>query len=213
MLAAFSVSAQSTAPFNPDANNDSYVGATDMLSTLAVYGQQVGIDSSLTCDYDGTPLEDLFSGLLDGTIVLDSLFIQYHLIDSAEVFIPGCPEPFLEIFELERALMLYPETFEPFNVVRVHNSLFGYSHYLDLSYRQSDGRYQVRYINDELGPFQSDDIFGGGSCCSGHSNANGYLPFPSDWSLSENGIELEWQGTSLGYATYLDILPYWHYAE
>ena len=54
VLCALSGMAQSTMPWNPDANDDNYVGASDMLSTLAVYGQQIGIESSLTCDYDGT---------------------------------------------------------------------------------------------------------------------------------------------------------------
>lgn len=84
--------AQSTMPWNPDANDDSYIGATDMLSTLAVYGQQFGIDSSLTCDYDGTPIEEFFGNVWNGDIIIDSMLVQYHTIDSAQVYIAGCPD-------------------------------------------------------------------------------------------------------------------------
>ena len=211
VFAAITAGAQSM-PYNPDANDDGYIGSPDLLSFLPLFGSQVGIDSSLTCDYDGTPLEDLFSGLLDGTIELDSLLIQYHLIDSVEIFAPGCPDPYLEIFEYERAVMLYPWSFDPLNAVVVGNHLYGYFHAIELYYNASNGKYQVSYANYELAPFQADGIFLSGNCCSGYSTLSGYLPFPSNWTLSESGIELPW-GSSLGYATYLDILPYWHYAE
>ena len=55
---------------------DSYVGNIDLLSMLAVYGQQVGIDSSITCDFDGTPFEQFVVGVWDATIVLDSVLFS-----------------------------------------------------------------------------------------------------------------------------------------
>lgn len=94
--------AQATMPWNPDANDDSFVGASDMLSTLAVYGQQIGIDSSLTCDYDGTEFEMWSSGVWDGDIILDSVTVQYHAIDSALVYLAGCPDPVWEAISYER---------------------------------------------------------------------------------------------------------------
>ena len=103
VFAAFSAGAQSTMPWNPDANDDSYIGATDMLSTLAVYGQQFGIDSSLTCDYDGTPIEEFWGNVWNGDIIIDSMLVQYHTIDSAEVYVAGCPDPIWESVSYERA--------------------------------------------------------------------------------------------------------------
>jgi hypothetical protein len=56
LLATFAAAGQNTMPYNPDADDDSYIGATDLLGLLPLFGQQFGIDSSLTCDYDGTPI-------------------------------------------------------------------------------------------------------------------------------------------------------------
>ena len=64
ILAAFTAGAQSM-PYNPDANDDGYIGSPDLLSLLPLYGTQVGIDSSLTCDYDGTPHRGVFRQRLE----------------------------------------------------------------------------------------------------------------------------------------------------
>lgn len=103
LLATFAAAGQSTMPWNPDANDDSYVGATDMLSTLAVYGQQIGIDSSLTCDYDGTPIEEFWGNVWNGDVIIDSMLVQYHTEDSAQVYLAGCPDPIWETVSYERA--------------------------------------------------------------------------------------------------------------
>ena len=73
LLATFAAAGQNTMPYNPDADDDSYIGVADILGLLPLYGQQFGIDSSLTCDYDGTPFEQILGGIWDGTIIVDSV--------------------------------------------------------------------------------------------------------------------------------------------
>ena len=51
------------------------------------------MQSDLTCDYEGTDLEQFIGGVISGDLVLDSIYVEYLLLDSAEQFIPGCPDP------------------------------------------------------------------------------------------------------------------------
>ena len=113
LLATFAAAGQSTMPWNPDANDDSYIGATDMLSTLAVYGQQIGIDSSLTCDYDGTPFEEFLGDVFEGNVIIDSVLMQYHCFATMDVYFPSCPETYPDTVSYERALMLHPSAGGP----------------------------------------------------------------------------------------------------
>jgi len=53
-------------PWNPDFNNDTYVGSEDLMGLLSTYGTQFGLPPE-PCDYDGTPLEELLSGLTTQT--------------------------------------------------------------------------------------------------------------------------------------------------
>ena len=66
-LAALLVSTLSLAqqmPYNPDANGDDYVGVDDVLGVLGVYDTAL-MQPDLTCDYEGTDLEQLVGGLFD----------------------------------------------------------------------------------------------------------------------------------------------------
>ena len=219
VLCALSGMAQSTMPWNPDANDDSYVGASDMLSTLAVYGQQVGIDSSLTCDYDGTPIEEFWGNVWNGDIIIDSMLVQYHTIDSAQLYIAGCPDPAWETVSYERAWMTGPATYELSNSrVRCDASLIGYNRSFFLYFFPSNGAFRFRILDDELDQTGLTDIIGSHSswalstevCC----NYSWLIPFPLELgSFDESGIHFEeWDGF-LTNATYVNILPYWHYAE
>ena len=91
-------------PYNPDSNGDDFVGVDDVLGVLGVYNTAL-IDSTLTCDYEGTELENLLAGVFNGEIVLDSVYVEYLLIDSLVTFNPGCPDPVITETVLNRSYM------------------------------------------------------------------------------------------------------------
>ena len=74
-------------PYNPDANGDDFVGVGDVLGVLGVYDTAL-IQPDLTCDYDGTDLENLLAGLFNGELVLDSMYVEYLFVDTQIVYTP-----------------------------------------------------------------------------------------------------------------------------
>jgi hypothetical protein len=81
-------------PFwNPDANGDDLIGFTDLASLLSVYNSSIGLDSSVTCDFNGTDLEQLFLDLVSQTAILDSVFFEFALSGVTNEFTLGCPDP------------------------------------------------------------------------------------------------------------------------
>lgn len=216
LLATFAAAGQSTMPWNPDANDDSYVGATDMLSTLAVYGQQIGIDSSLTCDYDGTPIEEFWGNVWNGDIIIDSMLVQYHTIDSAQVYIAGCPDPVWEVVSYERA---WTAPFQWGNAGALAWVTYQSSHQREFRmefaaqygwFRWTVYDYEVVYtgLNEVLGSH------GAKPALAPYGAPEWEVPFPPEAaSLNEYGVVFNhWLGFLSG-ATYVNILPYWHYAE
>ena len=89
---AFTAGAQGTTiheyPWNPDSNNDNLIGVDDLLDFLPVFGDEFG-NPPEPCDYDGTPLEEFDISVLDGTIILDSIFVEYEIEDTGTYFLPG----------------------------------------------------------------------------------------------------------------------------
>ena len=204
-------------PWNPDANNDNAIGATDILSTLAVYGNEFGTPPE-PCDYDGTPLEEWWGQVISGDIVVDSLFMEFLLIDSAEVYYPGCPEPVMEVVELAFAEMLVASMQpSPFTGMSLTCTTDWYGSFFFLfTFMGSTGEYSAEYRFSGLNSlgFESDGIFGGDAGWTRSESLT--LPFPGDMTLDENGIHLGdiWSSSQWPYyANYMHILPYWHYAE
>ena len=215
VLLAFSAEAQSTAPWNPDANDDSYVGATDMLSTLAVYGQQVGIDSSLTCNYDGTAIEEFLGNVWNGDIIIDSMLVQYHTIDSALVFIAGCPDPVWETVSYERAWWVDNFSLQPYGMTwtGVSNSFF---RRVLIDFDATNGFFQLQLYDDEVALTGIDEVLGSKAAypLTAESSTNWSIPFPvEDAFMDEYGLHFDYWNNFLSGATYVSILPYWHYAE
>ena len=208
--------AQSTMPWNPDANDDSFVGASDMLSTLAVYGQQIGIDSSLTCDYDGTEFEMWTAGVWDGDIILDSVTVQYHTIDSALVYLAGCPDPVWEAISYERSWTT--NSFSKSGDYMYWTSNFtGYNRRFALYFSEGFGFFYFFIEDNEVEQLQLEVILGGSPsyALSSADNAPDWtIPFDTNLvAFNESGIDFSnWSGFLSG-ATYVDVLPYWHYAE
>ena len=217
VFAAFSAGAQSTMPWNPDANDDSYIGATDMLSTLAVYGQQFGIDSSLTCDYDGTPIEEFWGNVWNGDIIIDSMLVQYHTIDSAEVYVAGCPDPIWESVSYERAWVTDEFLDQP-SIDRKDWYIItnGFQRKFILRYYASNGAFHFNIVDTEISQLGLDEILGSHSSYAlNNGNISTWqIPFSiEEAAFDANGVQFDHWGNFLEGATYVNILPYWHYAE
>ena len=214
LLATFAAAGQSTMPWNPDANDDSYIGATDMLSTLAVYGQQIGIDSSLTCDYDGTPIEEFWGNVWNGDIIIDSMLVQYHTIDSAEIYIAGCPDPTWETVSYERAWMTSYFS-DNANNKFWRGYLNGIARYFHLYYYSDLGEFNFAIQDREVDVSGLQEILGDQySFAENETSSSWSIPFQIEAaSMDESGIHFHQWSAFLSGATYVNILPYWHYAE
>ena len=115
-------------PYNPDSNGDDLIGATDLISVLGLYNTLM-VDSSLSCSYEGTELESWIGGLLDGSYVLDSVYVEYLNVDSVETFLPGCPEPVIIETVLERGYMMTNNTFSDYSTYDEWYSIVDYLGY------------------------------------------------------------------------------------
>lgn len=203
-------------PWNPDWNNDNYVGSSDLTGFLSAFGSEFG-NPPEPCDYDGTPLEELLFGIVDGSVILDSMFIEYELEDAVSYFVIGCPDPITDTVIFNNTAML-----ESFSTPGAYDwkisgsDAYGHSMNFNFEPNAQTGLYEISIYSGsliQLG-FIYDGFFSG--------NPNGAwtsltpLPFPETWYLDENGIHIEsgWdQNDWPYYANYLHILPYWHYAE
>lgn len=207
-------------PYNPDANGDDFVGVDDVLGVLGVYDTAL-MQPDLQCDYEGTDLEQLFAGLLSGELILDSLYVEYLMLDSVETFYPGCPDPVYLETVLERSYM-FPTSYSTFasNYSRVYTGMDYLGIYRTVSFNfWSNGRYHLEIQDNEISSlfptgawnntsYSDGDMFVDGNWCTTP------LPFPDSWSLDENGISVEWQPTMWAVdAEYLKIIPFWHEAE
>lgn len=218
---AFTAGAQGTTiheyPWNPDFNNDTYIGSEDLMGLLSTYGTQFGLPPE-PCTYDGTPLEELSIAVFNGEILIDSIFIEYQLENTITYFIPGCPEMVTDTITISN----YGMTYNPgsFSSTQFPTTIFAtggedaFDSHLDLAllFNQSTNRY-VWYLSSNAiyDQYGDEDVFG-----SFHASTNTsgeLLPWPNDWSLTEDGISIDWQNGWTSYANYLHILPYWHYAE
>ena len=201
-------------PWNPDSNNDNLIGVDDLLDFLPVFGDEFGLPPE-PCDYDGTPLEDLVTGIADGSIVLDSIFIEYELEDVSTYYILGCPDPITDSLIFANAAML--QSFYPGSTYWRLSGDDSYEQTLHFtfSWNLEAGTYQFGLQSNSLQQLGlSDDGFFGGVH---HANTSySSIPFTDDWYLDEEGIHIEsgWDENDWPYyANYLHILPYWHYAE
>ena len=92
-------------PWNPDANHNNNIGAEDLLPFLSVFGEEFGLPPE-PCTYDGTEFEDLMFGIFDGSIVLDSIFMEYELEDITTYYPVGCPDQVTDTLIFNHNVML-----------------------------------------------------------------------------------------------------------
>jgi len=217
LVVAVTAGAQGTSiyeyPWNPDSNNDTYIGSEDLMGLLSTYGTQFGLPPE-PCDYDGTPLEELVIGITDGSIVLDSMFIEYELEDVSTYYILGCPDPVTDTLIFSNSMMLDNFNEQSSSWDFTGSDSYGEFFRFRFNYNTSSGTYYWSWENYallHLG-FNNDGFFATHVASSSAVS----IPFPDEWYFDDDGIHIEsgWDGGDwVFYANYLHILPYWHYAE
>ena len=222
LVVAVTAGAQGTSiyeyPWNPDSNNDTYIGSEDLMGLLSTYGTQFGLPPE-PCTYDGTPLEELTFSIMDGTIILDSVFIEYEIEDISTYYLQGCPDPVTDtvVFAgygmLDNIALSLNQSFTSY--FSETSSTTNGALQLMCAFSSENGQYYWGLLNNSLyySGFLNDGFFGGDWFAQSYNSA---IPFPDDWFLDEEGIHFNdtWNQSQWPYyANYLHILPYWHYAE
>lgn len=198
-------------PYNPDSNGDDLIGATDLISVLGLYNTLM-VDSSLTCDYEGTEFESWVGGLFDGTLVLDSVYVEYLFSDSVVTYLPGCPDPVLIETVLDRSYMLtdisYSNNSSSDKWAGVINSYLGFYRYFEIRFLSDDGTYYLFLYDFEIDELTSYLYF------SSWEDNYVALPFPENWTLDEDGIQVDWANNDwVNACEHFRLIPYWSEAE
>lgn len=215
-LAALLVSTLSLAqqmPYNPDANGDDFVGVDDVLGVLGVYDTAL-MQPDLTCDYEGTDLEQLIGGLFDQTLVLDSVYVEYLYSDSVFTYLPGCPDPVYIETILERSyvfdnfwLSLNPSQEEVQSNIQLMNFYRG----IEFQFKPQSGYYQILIRDYEIASITN---FSDASRWEGQYGPDAYMPFPENWTLNDNGIIVDWDPSDwASNCQSFRLIPFWHEAE
>ena len=216
-LLCFSVSAQNNSinvyPWNPDSDNDNQIGVDDLQSFLTVYGNSFGLPPE-PCTYDGTDFGEFISNVLNETIVVDSVFIEYELEDVSTYYLAGCPDPITDT-----VVMVVSQLHDSFSFNNSGSYHFwrwnvGYTGTrFEIKFYPSSGGYEFTYDNSELlGDLAADGFFHDRHDVNWNFSSSNFDLFGFD----ESGLDIPWTSGGSGtfsYANYLHILPYWHYAD
>ena len=210
LLLTFSGLAQQM-PYNPDANGDDFVGVDDVLGVLGVYDTAL-MQPDLTCDYEGTDLEQLFGGLMAQSLVLDSVYVEIYLTDSVVSFSPECPDPVVEEVVLQRSYMLplsQSYTSLTYSYVEASTDYLGYNRNFFVGFNPDNGYFEFRLYDVEI-----EVLTGYESPFSYSDPQNLTLPFPGTFTLNEDGIQVIWNPYDwAAHCESLKIIPFWHEAE
>ena len=195
-------------PYNPDANGDDFVGVDDVLGVLGLYDTAL-MQPDLQCDYETTDLEGFMAGIISGSFVLDSLYVEYLISDSVLIYLPECPDPVYVETTLERSYMYRSSESISVNLFANNNpiwgslDLYGYSRYFWVNYNENSGSYSFSLWDHEV-----EDLFPWSQITSWSA----YLPYPGGWGLNEDGMQADWSGWA-SYCQSLRVIPFWHEAE
>ena len=201
--------AQTSQPYQPDANGDGLINAEDMLSFLTVFNTQWGPDLSVPCDYQGTALETLMADLLNGDATMDSLYFAYSIYDSAEIFMPECPDPVTVYNLVERSgtILSFERVTFPDGRLTVTSGeeIDGHYVFFDVRHNPEFGVHSIEFgdaaIVAEAAPF-FDGLWH-------YANDHIGLPLPSSWYLDNLGIHFPaYEGTLNQYGDF-QFVPYW----
>ena len=207
------VGAQTTQPFQPDANGDGLVNVDDLMTFFTVYNTQWGPDLTVACDYQGTSFETLFADLINGDSQMDSMYFAYSIYDSAVVYMPECPDPITVYNLVERSGVItsfehvtYPDGRIAVTSGQEIDSLYVF---FDWRYNPTYGVYSLEF-GDAAIVAESAPFFDG---LWHYANDHIGLPLPATWSLDEMGIHFPaYDGTMNQYGDF-QFVPYWSAAE
>jgi hypothetical protein len=211
LVVAVTAGAQGTTiheyPWNPDSNNDNLIGVDDLLDFLPVFGDEFG-NPPEPCDYDGSTFEEFVFSIMNGTIILDSVFVEYEIEDASTYYLQGCPEPVTDTVVFAGYSMLDNIYLNLNSQFSASSASLGFS----CNFNGANGFYHWEFFNSTLfsSGFIQDGFF------SSHNSTTAVvIPFPPAWYLDEDGIHFDccWNNGWISHANYLHILPYWHYAE
>lgn len=211
----FAASAQQM-PYNPDVNADAIIGVDDVLGVLGLYDTAL-MQPDLQCDYEGTELEQLFIGLVDGALVLDSVYVEYMLLDTFSYYTPGCPDLISEPIVLERAYTCSSVgvDYYPSGTVSVSatSNYFNYGREVEFNYSSTSNTFCHRIRDWEVGSLPS---FGMESNWSSETDCScaATLPFPEEWELTGDGVLAQWCPWKwVNQTEYFRLIPFWHETE
>ena len=209
LLMAGGVQAQTTQPWQPDADGDGLINIEDMVQFLTVFNTQWGPDLTVACDYQGTDLETLFADLMNGDAQLDSLYFAYSIYDSAQVYVPECPEPVTVYNLVERSgtITSFEHMTFPDGRIAVSSGEEVDGHYVFFDWRYNPGFavYSLEF-GDAAIVAESAPFFDG---LWHYANDHIGLPLPSEWSLDGLGIHFpSYEGTLDQYGDF-QFVPYW----
>ena len=197
-------------PFwNPDANGDNLIGFTDLASLLSVYNSSVGLDSTVTCDFNGTDLEALALGAILGEIVIDSIYFESTLSGIAYDYAIGCPDPIETPWSVSES--------EIISIVDVAN-------YVDLKYvyvttQNSNWNcyFYLEAFSDPGAPWYfSSTIYSSYDSLPINSSHGFTFVAGENVPSQQPGIVFDSLGirqASMDSNNYVRVVPYWHYAE
>lgn len=196
-------------PFwNPDANGDDLIGFTDLASLLSVYNSSIGIDSSITCDFSGTDLEELIFNALIGEVVIDSMYFESTLSGIATDYTIGCPNPVETPWSISESGTVDVSTLIGDNIrfARAFFSSEDFNSYFDVYVGRQEGgpwifqsEVGAQYSN---GPYYSEIMF--------ESFGGTTVPVqPNSVVFDSLGI----RQADFNPNNYVRFVPYWHYAE
>jgi hypothetical protein len=99
------------------------------------------------------------------------------------------------------------------NHIRCEANFLGYYRYVDWRWYGDQGHYRVSIVDYEVQDSGISDILGSLTAYALDSLGGSNMSIPIAGQMSDAGISFsEWSGFLSG-ATYINILPYWHYAE
>ena len=197
-------------PYNPDSNGDQLIGATDLISLLGLYNTLM-IDSSMSCDYEGTDLEELIGGLLSQNLSLDSVYVEYSISVDVQEFVPGCPEPVVVETVLERSFMLREVdqgVGTAYYVAQASGEFLGYPREFEIRLNIATGGYQMTLKDNEVSYLTN--YLNYSQWWVNNTGSFVQLPFPESWGLTEDGIQVDWYGGHWAHnCQEFRLLPFW----
>ena len=162
----------------------------------------------MTCDYVPTDSEQWFLDVLTGEVVIDSLFFQQVQLTSTEVYVIGCPEPVADTLVIEQTSWLFPYVVDlEYPQLYFENSSSSNSGYAFFGISFSQGYYDIVMSAE---PEDLESISNAGFDLDTWWQHN--MQPGAGFILNESELGAAC-GLRRDYVQFIQLIPYWHYAE